>query len=155
MAKEKLITYIPRKKTPFIFFTRERELPEYVQITKEAYDERRIRFLNRINSILAYAQDKIICRSQILLSYFGEKNTAPCGQCDVCLQQKTNEVREREFAEIKAAIINALTQQPKTINALVKTLKFGENKILQTIRFMLDNGELKENEMMRIEIRNK
>jgi ATP-dependent DNA helicase RecQ len=153
MSKEKIITYIPRKKSPFIFFTREREKPEYVTITKEAYDERRNRYIARINGVLHYAQNGNICRSQVLLSYFGEKTAAPCGQCDICLSKKTGSGIGKEFAGIKAEIVKNLAQKPETVNILVKKLHFPEEKTLKVIRFMLDNGEIHENGKMHLELK--
>ncbi len=46
-------------------------------------EERRKRELHRLDSLVAYA-DAPSCRRQALLSYFGEES-APCGNCDVCL----------------------------------------------------------------------
>ena len=45
--------------------------------------ERRKRELQRLNSLVAYA-DAPSCRRQALLSYFGEESE-PCGNCDICL----------------------------------------------------------------------
>jgi ATP-dependent DNA helicase RecQ len=46
-------------------------------------EERRRRELQRLDSLVAYA-DAPSCRRQALLTYFGEES-APCGNCDVCL----------------------------------------------------------------------
>jgi ATP-dependent DNA helicase RecQ len=46
-------------------------------------EERRLRELQRLDSLVAYA-DAPSCRRQALLTYFGEES-APCGNCDVCL----------------------------------------------------------------------
>jgi len=46
-------------------------------------EERRKRELQRLDSLVAYA-DAPSCRRQALLTYFGEES-APCGNCDVCL----------------------------------------------------------------------
>jgi ATP-dependent DNA helicase RecQ len=45
-------------------------------------EERRLRELQRLDSLVAYA-DAPSCRRQALLTYFGEES-APCGNCDVC-----------------------------------------------------------------------
>ena len=36
----------------------------------------------------AYAQNKSICRSKHLVSYFGETDATDCGVCNVCLNKK-------------------------------------------------------------------
>ncbi len=46
-------------------------------------EERRRRELQRLDALVAYA-DAPSCRRQVLLSYFGE-DSAPCGNCDICL----------------------------------------------------------------------
>ena len=50
---------------------------------EDSGEERRRRELQRLDSLVAYA-DAPSCRRQALLSYFGEESE-PCGNCDVCL----------------------------------------------------------------------
>jgi len=40
--------------------------------------------LHKLNAMLGFAE-ALSCRRQILLSYFGERLDAPCGNCDICL----------------------------------------------------------------------
>lgn len=153
LAKERIIQFIPRKKTPFLTFIREREATERVILGKEAYDDRRERYISRVKSVLDYAQQENICRSQILLTYFGEKDTKPCGKCDICLKNKETQVSTDDFEEIQQAIERLLTSDVLSINALVKKVPFKEPKVLQVIRFMMDNGQITENEMMKLSLK--
>lgn len=150
LAKNRIVQYIPRKKTPFIIFTREREATKYLQLRKEVYEDRRERFISRINSVLNYAQEENICRSQLLLSYFGEKNTRPCGKCDVCLKKKEKMMRDKDFINIRSAIQQILSHQSSPLDMLVKKIPYKEPKVLEVIRFMLDNGQIKENNQMQL-----
>lgn len=152
LAKEKIIQYIPRKKTPFLTLTHEREATERIILGKEAYDDRRERYITRVKSVLDYVNEENICRSQVLLSYFGEKNTKPCGMCDICLKQKATELSTEEFNELKVQIISLLEIEPLTLNQLVKQLKFKEFKTIKVIRFLLDNGRVIENNQLKLVI---
>ncbi len=152
LAKEQIIQYIPRKKTPFLTFTHEREATERIVLGKEAYDDRRERYITRIKSVLDYAQEENICRSQILLSYFGEKNTKPCGKCDVCLKKKETELSDEDFEIIKTQILSLLKSEPQTINSLVRQLRFKETKTIKVVRFLLDNGAIAENNQMKLSV---
>lgn len=40
---------------------------------------------HKLNAIIGYCET-VKCRRQVILEYFGEKDTAPCGNCDTCLQ---------------------------------------------------------------------
>jgi ATP-dependent DNA helicase RecQ len=153
LAKEGLIQYIPRKKTPFLTFTREREATHRVALTKEAYDDRRDRYVARVKSVLDYAQEENVCRSQMLLTYFGEKNTKPCGKCDICLKKKETQVTNDDFESIRKIIFRKLEVEELTVNSLVKNIPFKEPKVLQVIRFMMDNGQIEENEVMKLKLK--
>jgi len=150
LAKERIIQYIPRKKTPFLTFMREREATTRVVLTKETYDDRRDRYILRVKSILDYAQEENICRNQVLLSYFGEKDTKPCGKCDICLKNKETQVSTDDFETVEKIILQLLKAESLSVNALIKMLNIKEDKALKIIRYMLDNGQLQENELMKL-----
>jgi ATP-dependent DNA helicase RecQ len=50
---------------------------------EDSSEDRKRRELQRLNALLGYCEAPC-CRRQILLSYFGEAS-APCGNCDTCL----------------------------------------------------------------------
>ena len=152
LSKERVIQFIPRKKTPYLTFVREREATERVILGKEAYDDRRERYIARVKSVLDYAKEENICRSQVLLSYFGEKETKPCGKCDICQKKKEKLVTEEDFETIRRHIEQALSSEELSVNALVKKVPFKEPKVLQVIRFLKDNGQLNENELMKLNL---
>lgn len=152
LAKERVIQYIPRKKTPFLTFVREREATGRVELTKESYDDRRDRYISRVKSVLDYAQEENTCRSQVLLSYFGEKDTKPCGKCDICLKKKETQISTEDFELIRQAIGDALSVEELSINSLVKKIPFKEPKVLQVIRYMQDNGQIEETELMKLKV---
>lgn len=144
LSKVGIIQYIPRKKTPYLTYTHERESTNRLVLGKEAYDNRRERYENRIKNVLHYAQETNVCRSRILLSYFGEKSTEGCGVCDVCLKNKETKVSNDDFAAIRSLVISRLADKPLAMSDLVKHAGLKENKVLQVIRFMLDHGEISE-----------
>jgi ATP-dependent DNA helicase RecQ len=84
LSSKSLVSYAPSKKCPIITFTRHRVLGSELRFTPEAYDERKAAFGERLASVIKYAVSDSKCRSALLLEYFGEKRTVPCGRCDVC-----------------------------------------------------------------------
>ena len=153
LSKEHVIQFIPRKKTPYLTFVREREATERVVLGKEAYDDRRERYISRVKSVLDYAREENNCRNQILLAYFGEKDSKSCGKCDICLKKKETQLTDEDFETIRLAIHQTLSTEELTLNALVKKIPFKEPKVLQVIRFMKDNGQIEENELMKLSLK--
>lgn len=154
LSKEHIIQYIPRKKTPFVTYITERESPDRLNLGKEAYEDRKERYISRAKSVLDYAKEQNICRSQILLAYFGEKNTKPCGQCDICLKHKEQQVTDGDFDQIRLAVLSELKDKSLTVNQLLKAIPFKEQKIMPVIRFMTDNRLLEQDSDMKMKIRN-
>jgi len=146
LSKLGIVNYIPAKKTPFIVFTQERQNHEKIVISKEVYEKRKKRFEDRIAVVLNYAESENICRSRMLLAYFGEKNVRDCGVCDVCQKHKRENLKNNEFEIIKNEIKNLLQKQPLSLNQLVDSLNFTEEKSIAAIRFMIDNDILSYDE---------
>ena len=96
LAARHIIQFIPRRKIPFISYTRDRVDGDKVVIPKEVWESRRKQYEKRIKSMIRYAKNDEVCRSRQLLAYFGEENDRDCKQCDVCLADQTEE-REKEL----------------------------------------------------------
>ena len=145
-----MIKYIPRRKTPFLTFVQERESTERLFLSSKVYDERKDRYIKRVKSVLDYAKEENLCRNQILLSYFNETDSKPCGKCDVCQQKKEKELSNEEFQKIKDAIEILLSKNESTARNLLNELPYKENKILQVLRYLMDNKQIRQNERMKI-----
>ena len=96
LAARHIIQFIPRRKIPFISYTRDRVDGDKVVIPNEVWESRREQYEKRIKSMIRYAKNDEVCRSRQLLAYFGEENDRDCKQCDVCLADQAEE-REKEL----------------------------------------------------------
>lgn len=85
LSRIRIVHYIPRKCVPHITYTMSRV--ERPTLTREVYELRRDDYVKRVSAILDYATSTGVCRSRILLDYFGERS-ADCGRCDVCVEKK-------------------------------------------------------------------
>ena len=154
LAREGIIQYIPRKKTPFLTLTREREDVQWVVLPREAYEKRRERYERRIQHMLYYAQENNVCRSRLLLTYFGERDAKPCGQCDVCRRSRKGGVSKADFDTLHAALLQQLTGGVSlTLPELAKATGYREEELAQVMRFMLDNDELHTDEGLRFSMK--
>jgi len=140
-----IIKYIPRKKTPFIIYTQERLPQKYLKFTKEVYQNRKEKFEEKINAVISYAESTEICRSKILLEYFGQLNAPVCGECDVC-KEKDDEIENKMFQLIQSELKNVLAKEESSVYELVEASQYPEKKLLEVIRIMMDNDELKSSQ---------
>ena len=148
LSRMRFIRYIPQKKTPFIVFTTSREDVAFVSISRDIYEERKKRFEKRINSMIGYVEEEAVCRSRMLLIYFGEKNPRDCGVCDICLKKNEAGLSNYEFHQIKEQVLASLQpEEPCRINDLVDSVsEVNSDKVIRVIRFLVDQGELTLND---------
>jgi len=142
LSQHGIIKYIPRKKTPFIIYTQERLPLKYLKFTKEVYQNRKEKFEEKINAVISYAESTETCRSKLLLEYFGQLNAPVCGECDVC-KEKDDEIENKMFQVIQSELKNVLEKEASSVDELVESSQYPEKKLLEVIRIMMDNDELK------------
>ncbi|MDR2968907.1 MAG: RecQ family ATP-dependent DNA helicase [Tannerellaceae bacterium] len=141
LSKYRIVNYIPQKKIPLIIYTQTREEIKHVRILRSAYEERRVRFENRISKVLEYMNEDNYCRSRMLLNYFGEKETSNCGICNVCLAKKDQELTNYEYNSIRDLLTKALADGPKPVKEIIHMLPFTQEKVFTVIRFLADEDE--------------
>jgi ATP-dependent DNA helicase RecQ len=141
LRQSKIIDYIPRNRTPFIYFSKERISIDRLKISKENYDLRKKDFLTRVNAVINYATSTTKCRSQLLLEYFGETDSVRCGHCDVCKSVEALEISNIEFDEIGKRI-RKIVEEPCTYENLLLKLNGDQEKIRHTVKWLLDNHKI-------------
>lgn len=137
-----ILNYIPKKKNPFIVFTEERLDEKSLSISKENYEFRKSRYIERIDAMLHYATSSNKCRSQILLNYFGDKNPDRCGQCDVCTRRNELDLSKYEFDLILDELKEKLQYNLISIDELVSLSAKNKDKIIKVIQWLLDNNKI-------------
>ncbi len=94
--------------------------------------------------MLNYASNNNKCRSQTLLTYFGEKGAPRCGKCDVCEQRNELDLSKLEFDIILNQIKEALKENSKTLPELANEIKYTEGKFMKVFRWLLDHEKIRK-----------
>ena len=92
-----LIDYEPAGSGQQLTLLRERVPAASFSVDEERYAFRKERAMGRLQSMIEYLQDDVICREQYIRHYFSETDTIPCGHCDRCLRD-TGETQNRQLA---------------------------------------------------------
>ena len=144
LTKRRIVDYIPHKKTPYIIYTRERLELRYLHIPASVYEERKARYEARIKAMEEYVTSESVCRSRMLLRYFGEKNEHNCKQCDVCLNRhETDCLPEDSFREMRKQILELLTRKSLPPAGIANAIEAEREDISRVIQYLLEEGELK------------
>lgn len=82
LAERRFIDYVPRTKANVLCLKVNRQAQ--IHIPENFYLQRKKHYTDKLKAMVEYADNQLYCRSQILLSYFGEHNAEHCGSCDMC-----------------------------------------------------------------------
>ena len=82
LAQRNILTYIPRSVENTFRFVEDRQTEIFLPAS--IYDKHQKQYIEKLKAMVEYADNQQYCRSQVLLSYFGEDDADTCGSCDVC-----------------------------------------------------------------------
>ncbi len=142
LSHKKILSFIPQKKTPYVRYMQRREDSEFLVFPPAVYDDLRNRYIQRIKSMIEYMTSDGICRSRLLLRYFGETRTTDCGHCDVCLSRQEQLIPSDAVSEAERQIRNLLADaQPHPIDDL-HALPLDLPAIATALHRMIDEQEV-------------
>lgn len=153
LSQRHILHFIPQKKTPYIRYTQRREDKEHIQIMPDIYEERKAQFAERIGAMIRYAKRDRICRSRQLLSYFGDHSGHNCGQCDVCLAQRsTGAVSEQKRIDAVEAILNLLSDHKPHFVTEIKSIELPESELDAAIAYLTAEEYIRQTDDERLEV---
>jgi len=143
LSNANIIHYFPARKNPIIVYTTDRIDRDRLAINKKEYEARKQRYIKRLEAMVNYARKATKCRSEMLLSYFGEKNTSRCGNCDVCRKRNELELSTYAFDVVLKEIKILLKAEELGIRDLVVRLDQSEDTVMKLVQFLLDGNKIK------------
>ncbi len=139
------VRYIPARKTPQIIWSRARVESSMLNFQPEVYELRREEYKERIKAMTEYATRENGCRSEMLLSYFGERRTEPCMRCDICLQAHSAGISRGLYENIRTDILDTIEGHPDSQRDIY-ALPYPSEHIDKVLEHMCAEEEISINE---------
>jgi len=144
MERDELLDLTLRVTDATVTFLVPREDDKTINIiAKEIKQSNRKKEL-QVGAVLTYIENTKICRSQQLVSYFGETTAKPCGICSVCASQKKLASR-KEVTVISEKILILLEEQSLSSKQLTERTTFSEAKMIHVLRLLMDAQKISLN----------
>ena len=138
LHKLEIVDYRPSTGLPKLTFVGGRARKQDIHISKAIYEIRIKLIKERIQAALHFVSSDHVCRSQMLLKYFGETNSTHCGKCDVCRGLSKIENGTVDLEAVKTTI-----EAETTIEELISIHSDkSEKEVLKAVQVLLDNNEL-------------
>lgn len=139
LSRRHIVSYVPRSKMPYIRYCTDRIDGDKIILSPEVYDIRKEQYEKRVGAMVRYLEDNHICRSQHMLSYFGETLSKPCKQCDVCVDMKKNATVE----QAAKYILSFLGDKKRHSLSELNSLPLNSISMNEAIRKLIAEEEIK------------
>ena len=111
LSIEHVIKYIPCDRADVLFLKTEHLAQGNVKLSPLRYKMLQETYHKRMETMIEYVTQEDVCRSRLLLAYFGQSESADCGKCDVCRRnisrvQVNADVTEQETSDALVDFIN-------------------------------------------------
>ncbi|MFI3286936.1 MAG: RecQ family ATP-dependent DNA helicase [Rikenellaceae bacterium] len=147
LSRDKIINYIPRRRTPLVAFMEERLPLESLYIAPATYLSRKTLSELRAFSMVEYANSSDRCRPRILREYFDERDVEDCGCCDVCLSSRIARVGGESLREdaIRTDIMLRLSSERHyNISQLMEAVDGRGDVVLLSLRSLIAEGLVRQ-----------
>jgi ATP-dependent DNA helicase RecQ len=89
----------------------------------------------QLESVIKYVSTKEVCKSKLILAYFGEEKKENCGICSYCITLKKQPIKE---ISVSKQIIFALENGPLDSRSLEQTIRQPSNQIVLALQELLE-----------------
>ena len=144
MSLEHIIKYIPSDHATVLFLHHERLRPKNLHLDPEKYALLKNASLDRMQKMMDFVTEEDVCRSAYLLEYFGQKESADCGNCDICRSAKDKTAGLDDSAVRISDFINDEKSGKYTIEDVIvrfsSATSSDSDDLMSVLRRIIDDG---------------
>jgi len=93
----------------------------------------------QFQAVLNYINETKICKSKLLLNYFGEQINENCGICSFCI---ANQNTKKHIELAKKQIVDLLQNESLNSRQIEHKIQFSKDVILNALKYLLDNDTI-------------
>jgi ATP-dependent DNA helicase RecQ len=144
LHKKGIVAYEPAVDGAVLTFTTSRKFPNELLAFLPSYENWKMIQLDRLKAVEHYVTNMSKCRSQFLLTYFGEQNSRRCGHCDVCEGRASLQMSDVEFDEIIRQLKPFLQEERTPFEIFIQFPAMRTPRVVAALRWLLDHGKIEE-----------
>ena len=134
-----IIDYHKKNNDATIIFNEIREDERTINRISKYLENQNKQKVAQFESVLNYINEKNVCKSKLILDYFGEKATDDCGICSYCISKETKSI---DSSLISEKIIGLLKIQDMSSREIQKLTKNTEEAIIFALQNLLENNKI-------------
>lgn len=139
LKERDIIDYHKKNNDASIIFNEIREDERTINRVSKYLENQNKQKVAQFESVLHYINEKNICKSKLILDYFGEKSETDCGICSYCISKKKKPSNPSLISE---KIMEVLKTQSLNSREIQKQTKFSEEDVIFALQNLLENDKI-------------
>jgi ATP-dependent DNA helicase RecQ len=139
LKKLEIIDYHKKSNDATIIFNEVREDERTINRVSKYLETQNKQKVVQFESVLHYINEKRVCKSKLILDYFGEKAETDCGICSYCISKKK---KSSDNSSISEKIIELLKIQELNSREIQKLIKNSEDEIIFALQTLLEHNKI-------------
>ncbi|TDD94451.1 RecQ family ATP-dependent DNA helicase [Flavobacterium cellulosilyticum] len=139
LKNNEIIDYHKKNNDASITFLEIREDERTINRVSKYLEKQNLQKVAQFESVLNYVNEKKVCKSKLILGYFGEKTNVDCGICSYCISKKT---KPESTTLIANQIIEILKTQDLSSREIQKLTKKTEDDVIFALQNLLDKDKI-------------
>ena len=132
-----IVDYHKKNNDATIIFNEVREDELTINRVSKYLENQNKQKVAQFDSVLNYSNEKKVCKSKLILSYFGEEATEDCGICSYCISKKAKPINTSLISD---KILGLLKMQDMNSREIQKLTKNTEDDIIFALQNLLENN---------------
>lgn len=138
--KEKaIIDYHSRNNDSSLIFNEIREDERTISRVAKYLENQNTLKKEQFKSVLKYIKEDKICKSTLILNYFGEKTVEDCGICSYCITKKN---KKTNSTSLPTDILSLLTNEELNSREIQNRMNNKSDDVIFAIQFLLENEKI-------------
>ncbi|SHG43682.1 ATP-dependent DNA helicase RecQ [Flavobacterium fluvii] len=139
LKERDIIDYHKKNNDATIIFNEIREDERTINRVSKYLENQNKQKVAQFESVIHYINEKKVCKSKLILDYFGEKAETDCGICSYCISKKKKPI---DTSMISEKIIGLLKIQELNSREIQKLTKYSEDDVIFALQNLLENNKI-------------
>lgn len=139
LKERDIIDYHKKNNDATIIFNEIREDERTINRVSKYLENQNKQKIAQFESVIKYIDEKNVCKSKLILDYFGEKTDTDCGICSYCV---SNKKKPTDHSLVSEKITALLQSQELNSREIQKLIKNSEEDIIFALQNLLEDDKI-------------
>jgi ATP-dependent DNA helicase RecQ len=136
LKEKEIIDYHSKNNDASLIFNEIREDERTISRVSKYLEKQNELKKEQLKAVLFYVNEKKVCKSKLILNYFGEKTNVDCGICSYCITKKN---KKRDVASLSKEIITLLQTEDLNSRDIQNRIKNTPDDVIFVLQYLLEN----------------